>query len=56
MNWNDAAKIYQFDVSISPVPLKVGPVFKKLWEHPDVKNTLAKYKTLWLCDGKKLAW
>lgn len=55
-SWNDKAKVYQFDISITPTPTKLGPVFKKCWDHPDVKAMLAKYKTLWLYDGKKLAW
>ncbi|ROT35771.1 argonaute [Sodiomyces alkalinus F11] len=55
-SWNDQARAYQFDVSITPAPLKLGPVFKKCWNHPDVKAALAKYNTLWLYDGKKLAW
>ncbi|KXH51872.1 piwi domain-containing protein [Colletotrichum simmondsii] len=54
--WNDRMTIYQYDVSISPVPLKYNVVFKKVWDSPPVQAMLAKYKTLWLNDGRKLAW
>lgn len=54
--WNDKMTIYQYDVSISPVPLKYNVVFKKVWDSPPVQTMLAKYKTLWLNDGRKLAW
>ncbi|KAK1541438.1 piwi domain-containing protein [Colletotrichum paranaense] len=54
--WNDRMTIYQYDVSISPVPLKYNVVFKKVWDSPPVQTMLAKYKTLWLNDGRKLAW
>ncbi|KAF9873507.1 eukaryotic translation initiation factor 2c [Colletotrichum karsti] len=55
-SWNDKMSIYQYDVSITPVPLKYNVVFQKCWNHPAVKAMLNKYKTLWLCDGRKLAW
>ncbi|KAF3360877.1 hypothetical protein VDGD_10484 [Verticillium dahliae] len=55
-SWSTDCRIYQFDISISPIPLKQGPVFKKCWAHPDVRKRLERYKTRWLCDGRKLAW
>ncbi|KAM0324838.1 hypothetical protein ACHAQA_007804 [Verticillium albo-atrum] len=55
-SWNIECRIYQFDITISPVPLKQGPVFKKCWDHPDVRKLLRRYKTTWLYDGRKLAW
>ncbi|GKT82663.1 eukaryotic translation initiation factor 2c [Colletotrichum tofieldiae] len=54
--WNDKMTIYQYDVTISPPPLKYNVVFKKCWESPAVQQMLKKYKCLWLQDGRKLAW
>ncbi|KAM0278769.1 hypothetical protein ACHAQH_004960 [Verticillium albo-atrum] len=54
--WSTDCRIYQFDITISPVPLKQGPVFKKCWAHPEVRKRLGRYKTTWLYDGRKLAW
>lgn len=54
--WNDNMTIYQYDVTITPAPLKYNVVFKKCWAHPSVQNMLKKYKCLWICDGRRLAW
>ncbi|OLN96063.1 Protein argonaute [Colletotrichum chlorophyti] len=54
--WNEKTTIYQYDVTISPAPLKYNVVFKKVWEHPSVQAMLKRYKCLWLSDGRKLAW
>ncbi|KAK2034238.1 piwi domain-containing protein [Colletotrichum zoysiae] len=54
--WNDNVTIYQYDVTISPPPLKYNVVFRKCWESPAVQQMLKKYKCLWLQDGRKLAW
>ncbi|KAJ0318728.1 hypothetical protein Brms1b_004217 [Colletotrichum noveboracense] len=55
-SWNDKATIYQYDVMISPTPMKYNVVFQKVWKHATVQAMLKKYKCLWLCDGRKLAW
>nr|ALJ83738.1 quelling-defective 2 [Colletotrichum lindemuthianum] len=55
-SWNDKVNIYQYDVSITPVPTKYNVVFQKVWKHPAVQAMLQKYKCLWLSDGRKLAW
>jgi eukaryotic translation initiation factor 2C len=55
-SWSDAMKIYQFDVSVSPQSISPGVIFRKCWEHPDTQAVLATYRTLWLSDGRKLAW
>lgn len=54
--WDDKKTIFQYDVTISPPPLKYNVVFKKCWESPAVQEMLKKYKCLWLQDGRKLAW
>ncbi|KAH7156838.1 eukaryotic translation initiation factor 2c [Dactylonectria macrodidyma] len=52
-----AKKIYQYDVILSPEPDKLGPVMKKIWAHPKLKEQLKPYNGgKWLFDGKKLAW
>ncbi|KAF6828905.1 eukaryotic translation initiation factor 2c [Colletotrichum plurivorum] len=60
-SWNEKMTIYQYDVMISPAPLKYNVVFQKCWKHPSVQAMLGKYKVgqdtcKWLSDGRKLAW
>ncbi|KAL0939565.1 eukaryotic translation initiation factor 2c [Colletotrichum truncatum] len=55
-SWNDKMTIYQYDVLITPPPLKYNVVFQKCWKHPAVQAMLQKYKCLWLSDGRRLAW
>ncbi|KAI1359066.1 Piwi domain-containing protein [Xylaria arbuscula] len=50
-------KVYQYDVSISPVPKTESKgLIKKIWYSPSVQEALAKAGGMWLYDGNKLAW
>ncbi|PKS13025.1 hypothetical protein jhhlp_000366 [Lomentospora prolificans] len=52
---NQSLKIYQYDISVTPVPKTERAVLLKCWNHTQVKAALAKYRGKWLYDGNKLA-